>query len=182
MIETMSETDTTLGSIRSEFERYRAIGERAMEQLDANELCTPPGGGLAISSIVWHIAGNLQSRFTDFLTTDGEKPWRDRDGEFEAREASKEELMARWSEGWATLFSAIDALGDEHLMDEVTIRGRSWSVVAALHRALAHISYHVGQIVYTAKGIRGDSWEWLTVPPGGTSAYNENPTLERRLR
>ena len=127
---------------------------------------------------MWHIGGNLASRFTDFLTSDGEKPWRRRDEEFLQRTVTRAELLEKWNSGWSALFTALSELTDDHLRKTVAIRGQSFEVHDALHRALGHISYHVGQIVYLGKSLRGDSWTCLTIPLGASEAYNRNPTLQ----
>ena len=161
--------------------RYKVLGERALEQTKDNELGrSGPGDGNSIAVIVWHIAGNLKSRFTDFLTADGEKPWRDRDAEFEPRpNVTREELLDTWNNGWNTLFVTLEPLTDHDLSRTVTIRGEKFLVHEALHRLLAHTSYHVGQIVYLAKSFRGSDWKWLTIPLGKSQEYNRNPRHER---
>lgn len=167
-------------SIGGEFRRYKALGEGALRQLTADELAAWTGpASNSIATIVWHIAGNLRSRFSDFLTTDGEKPWRNREGEFERRTPSSAEVMAFWNEGWTTLLDTLEPLVDADLERTVTIRGQSLSVLDALHRSLAHIAYHVGQIVYVAKGLKGAEWTYLSIPPGESAAYNQKPTLEK---
>ena len=159
-----------LTSIESEYRRSKALGERAMEQLETEQLCTSSAHGASVATLVWHIAGNLKSRFTDFLTSDGEKPWRNRESEFEERLATLEELMAKWEDGWSALFEALAGLGDEDLSRQVTIREEPRSVIAALHRSLAHTSSHVGQIIYVAKMLKGEEWTYLSIPPGGSRA------------
>jgi len=131
-----------------------------------------------VAITAWHIAGNLKSRFTDFLTSDGEKPWRDREQEFAQRTPTQAELTAQWEAGWSALRQALSELNDEHLEQIVVIRGGELTVQAALHRSLAHTSYHVGQIVQLAKAIRAAEWNHLSIPPGGSEAYNKNPNLE----
>ena len=165
-----------IDSIRSEFHRYEVLAERALIQVP-DALLNVPGftGGNSLAVIVWHVSGNLRSRFTDFLTADGEKPWRNRDEEFVSRNVTREELDAQWDAGWSVLFSAIDPLTDKDLNRMVTIRGQSLTVHDALHRSLAHVSYHVGQIVYMAHAHRGDGWKYLSIPPGGSAAYNAAP-------
>jgi Protein of unknown function (DUF1572) len=154
-------------SIEAAFARYKALGEDAIEQVPDERLSEAgPGDGLSVVTLVWHIAGNLKSRFTDFLETDGEKPWRDRDSEFIARTVSRDELLWKWEDGWTALIDTIGGLSDADLERSVAIRGQSLTVIVALHRALAHISYHIGQIVYIAKAQRGDSWRYLSIPPG----------------
>ena len=136
-------------------------------------------GGNSVAIIVWHVAGNLESKFTDLLTTDGEKPWRDRDSEFEAREASAAEVTEKWERGWRVLFGALADLTDDDLAAPITIRGVPFRVDEALLRSLAHLAYHVGQIVLLARSFRGEDWEYLSIPPGESEAYNANPVLEK---
>jgi uncharacterized damage-inducible protein DinB len=167
---------TVVSSIESEYRRYQRLGEESIRQLDAEALVRrPPGDGNSVAAIVWHIAGNLRSRFTDFLTTDGEKPWRDRESEFAARAVSAAEVRAKWEDGWEVLFRTLGTLSDADLARTVIIRGQSLSVLEALHRSMAHASYHVGQIVFLARSLRGDRWEWLSIPPGKSDEYNRNP-------
>jgi hypothetical protein len=167
-------------SIRAEYTRYKDLAEGAIAQLSDAELSQAGrDGGNSIATICWHVSGNLRSRFTDFLTSDGEKPWRKREEEFQPRTVARTELLAKWDEGWTVLFASLDALTDDHLARTVLIRGQSLKVHEALHRSLAHTSYHVGQIVYVAKAFRGTAWRYLSIPPGGSDAYNRNPTLER---
>jgi hypothetical protein len=118
----------------------------------------------SIAVIMKHVAGNLTSRWSDFLTTDGEKPDRNRDGEFELAQASREEIMTDWERGWAVLFAALAALGPGDLLRDVYIRGERHSVIQALDRQLTHHSYHVGQIVFLAKHLRSAPWQTLSLP------------------
>ena len=167
-------------SIRAEFLRYKALAEAAIAQLDEPQLSQDDArGGNSIATICWHITGNFRSRFTDFLTADGEKPWRHRDDEFEERAVSRDQLMARWTQGWDVLLAALDGLSDADLGRTVTIRGQGLEVLEALHRSLAHLSYHVGQIVFLAKSLRGDGWNSLSIPRGQSEIYNRSPTKER---
>ena len=171
---------TMIDALSAEFIRYKHLGDKTFSQLGPDELSVPPpGGGNSIATISWHVSGNLQSRFTDFLTTDGEKPWRQRDEEFEVRDVTKAALLEKWEQGWTVLIGALAELMDEHLDVSVTIRGVPLTVREALLRSLAHVSYHVGQIVYAGKMIRGESWTYLSIPPGGSAQYNQNPALER---
>src|SRR5262245_44883671 len=141
-----------IDSIRGEYERHKALGEGAITQLQDEDLSRPgPNGSNSLAVICWHISGNLRSRFTDFLTSDGEKPWRNRDEEFDDRAVSRDEFLAKWEQGWSALFGALDALTDDNLRGTVTIRGQTLKVYEALHRSLAHTAYHVGQMVYLAK-------------------------------
>jgi uncharacterized damage-inducible protein DinB len=161
-------------SIESEYRRYKALGERALEQVsDAQLSASDSAESNSLAIVCWHISGNLRSRFTDFLTTDGEKPWRHRDEEFEARSVTRVELMAKWEQGWAVLLDAMATLTDDQLSETVTIRGQAMRVHEALHRSLAHTAYHVGQIVYLAKAFRGEGWTSLSIPPGQSEAFNQ---------
>ena len=165
-----------IDSIRGEYLRYKALAEAAIDQLDEKDLSTEgPNGGNSIAVICWHVAGNLRSRFTDFLTSDGEKPWRAREEEFRARTVTRSELREKWEQGWSALLGALDALGDGDLGRTVTIREKPLRVDEALHRSLAHLSYHVGQIVYLAKSLRGKDWKYLSIPPGQSDSYSKNP-------
>jgi uncharacterized damage-inducible protein DinB len=161
-------------SIRAEYLRYKALAEAAIEQLsDADLSAEGPNGGNSIAVICWHVSGNLRSRFSDFLTTDGEKPWRHREEEFQRRTVTRAELLAKWEQGWDALSGALANLTDDQLQRGVTIRGEGLLVHEALHRSLAHLAYHVGQIVYLAKSLRGKDWTYLSIPPGRSDAYNK---------
>jgi len=169
-----------IDSIRAEYLRYKALAEAAIDQLPDDRLSTDgPAGGNSIAVICWHISGNLQSRFTEFLTKDGEKPWRKREEEFQARRVTRSELLSKWNQGWDALLDTLTNLTDDQLDLMVTIRDQSLSVHEALHRSLAHLSYHVGQIVYLAKSFRGKDWTYLSIPPGKSDAYNLAPQFDR---
>lgn len=169
-----------IDSFQTEFRRYRVIGEKALAQVPDEALYRVPApDGNSLSTLVRHLSGNLKSRFTDFLTADGEKPWRERDREFEEWHAPREEIERAWSEGWAMLQRALDELGDSHFHRQVTIRGQNLTVHDALCRALAHVAYHVGQIVLLARLYSGGDWQWISIPKGGSEAYNREPTLEK---
>jgi uncharacterized damage-inducible protein DinB len=162
-----------LEAIADEFTRYKALGEAAIAQLSDEELAaTGSEGGNSIVAIVWHLAGNLESRFTDFRTSDGEKPWRDRDDEFVLRSVTKSALLEKWQRGWHALMTALGELSDANLLQTVTIRRQQLRIDQALQRSLAHTAYHVGQIVFLAKQIRSDTWRCLSIPLGGSAAHN----------
>jgi uncharacterized damage-inducible protein DinB len=166
-----------IDSIRSEYLRYKALAEGAIAQIDESQLSADgPAGSNSIATICWHVSGNLRSRFTEFLTTDGEKTWRMRDEEFEPRRVSRAELLEKWEQGWTVLLASLAELTDAHLDRTVTIRSQELSVHDALHRSLAHTSYHVGQIVYIAKAFRGDGWTSLSIPPGQSASFNKHLT------
>lgn len=167
-------------SIDAEYRRYKALAEAALDQVPEPSLSTPGmSGGNSLAVICWHVAGNLRSRFTDFLESDGEKPWRRREEEFAARTVTRAELLATWNQGWEVLLSTLAVLNDADLGRQVAIRGRPLAVHEALFRSLAHVSYHVGQIVYLAHAICGSGWRYLSIPPGGSDAYNANPRFEK---
>jgi hypothetical protein len=157
-----------LTDILRTFRMYKSLGDRALAQVadaDLNTLVDPDANSLAI--IVKHVAGNLRSRFTDFLTADGEKPDRNRDGEFEmAAPASREQLLAWWNEGFAIVLGAIEALVAEDLDRTIHIRQEPFLVIEALDRSAAHTAYHVGQIVFLAKHLAGAAFTSLTIPKG----------------
>jgi hypothetical protein len=172
---------TIIASIEAEWRRYKILADDALLQVRDEELgLAGPGDGNSIAVVMAHLAGNLKSRFTDFLTADGEKPWRDRDSEFTPRPGiARGKILAVWNDGWETLFAALAPLTDGDLARTVTIRGESFLVIEALHRLLPHASYHVGQIVYLAKAFRGKEWNCLTIPLGKSQEYNQNPTHEK---
>jgi uncharacterized damage-inducible protein DinB len=170
---------TIVESIRAEYVRYKALAEAAIRQLDDAQLAAHTSDNSnSVATICWHLSGNLKSRFTEFLTSDGEKPWRHRDEEFQVRSVTKAELLEKWEDGWAPLLGALAELGDQQLDDTVTIRRQPLAVHEALHRSLAHVAYHVGQIVYIAKSLRGSLWTYLSIPPGKSDEYNRNPSGE----
>ena len=172
----MTRRATTLDA---EYRRYKLLAEAASAQLPDADLSRPgPNDGNSIAVIVAHLAGNLTSRFTDFLTTDGEKPWRLRDREFDERPVGRLELLQRWNAGWTVLFDALATLGDEDFARTVTIRTQPMTVDAALTRSLAHASYHVGQIVYLAKSFRGPAWISLSIPRGQSEAYTQRSAID----
>jgi hypothetical protein len=169
-----------ISSIKYEYLRYKKLGEGAINQTPEDGLNKLYGDdNNSISVIVAHISGNLKSRFTDFLTTDGEKPWRKRDAEFEERDLTKSELLLLWDNGWIVLLTTLDELSDNDLDKTVTIREKELTVADALHRSLAHVSYHVGQIVHIARMIVGKEWKSLSIPRGGSNTYNQNPDKEK---
>ena len=173
---------TVIESIEGEYRQYHRHTLRALDQIDEAQLNTPgPGNNNSIAVIIQHVAGNLRSRFTDFLTSDGEKPDRNRDAEFDEPHLTMETASALWTRGFDTLFAALAPLDDSMLTRTVYIRAQPLTVIQALHRSLAHTAGHAFQIVYLAKSLRGDAWTSLTIPRGQSAAYNANPdpSLER---
>jgi uncharacterized protein DUF1572 len=162
-----------LDEIRRQFRGHKRLGEGAIAQLQDKDLFVtldPEANSIAI--IVKHLAGNMRSRFTGFLTTDGEKPDRHRDSEFELSASTREEFMRWWEEGWSRVFSAVDALQPEDVTRTVTIRGEPHTVLQAINRQVAHYAYHVGQIVFLAKHFRSSQWTSLSVPRGKSEEFN----------
>jgi len=173
-----------LDEIRRQFRGHKRLAEGAISQLRDKELFVAlDAESNSIAVIIKHLAGNMRSRFTDFLTTDGEKPDRHRDQEFEMYAgATRTEVMRWWEEGWARVFSAIETLKPEDLMRTVTIRGETHSVLQALNRQVAHYAYHVGQIVFLAKHSRSTEWKSLSVPRGKSEEFNAQMAAKRRGR
>lgn len=166
--------------IKSEYQRYKSLAEAAIAQITDDDLHKVVGeDNNSISTIMNHISGNLKSRFTNFLTEDGEKPWRNRDEEFEEKREDRTVLLRKWEEGWRILFREIEALQDSDLNKVVSIRGKELAVSDALQRSLAHASYHVGQIVLLARIHAGKNWKSLSIPRGKSQEYNLNPTKEQ---
>jgi Protein of unknown function (DUF1572) len=154
-------------SLLFELRRTKKLGDRAFDQIaDADWLWRPDAESNSIAILVQHLHGNMLSRWTDFLTTDGEKPTRDRDGEFEPQALSAKELRERWEEGWRVCLGAVGALGDGDLARTVRIRGEPLSVLDAILRQVSHYAYHVGQIVQLARSRRGAAWTSLSIPKG----------------
>jgi uncharacterized damage-inducible protein DinB len=165
-----------LDTASHEMHRLKALADGALDQLDDRQWFASPGGeGNSVAVIVKHMAGNMRSRWRDFLTTDGEKPDRNRDLEFEIEGDTRAVVTDLWESGWAQLFSALEGLEDADLGRTVTIRGEPHSVMQAIMRQLTHYAYHVGQIVHLAKEQAGDRWRTLSVPKRGSAAFNERP-------
>lgn len=162
-----------------EYRRYRALGEKAIAQVPDDALHRPPApDSNSIAIIVRHVSGNLRSRFTDFLTSDGEKPWRNRDAEFEERPATRAELVEMWNTAFGLAVDQLSALDDDHLARTVRIRGAELTVHEALCRSVAHTAMHTGQVVLLARMFAGDAWKTLSIPRGQSAAYNARPEGE----
>src|SRR5947208_14398997 len=170
----MSTTTEFLAAIINAFEANKRLADRAIEQIadDKLRLALDPSTN-SIAVILKHVAGNLTSRWTDFLTTDGEKPWRNRDDEFVDSFGSRAELLELWERGWACLLKTLKSLKLEDLEKTVMIRGEPHSVPLALERALGHTCYHIGQIVQVARIHAGQKWDTLTIPRGGSEQFNK---------
>jgi len=156
------------------FRYYKKLGERAIAQCpDEGLFAVLDVESNSIAIVVKHMVGNMRSRWTDFLTNDGEKPDRNRDTEFEDPAATRAELMELWERGWRLVFGALEPLTDADLMRTITIRTEPHSVMQAINRQVAHYSYHVGQIVYLARHFAGDKWQSLTIPKRKSGEFNK---------
>jgi len=163
-----------LDSITKNFRKQKSLADKAIAQLDDEKLHVPLDENTnSIAVIMKHVGGNLRSRFTNFLTTDGDKPDRNRDGEFVDDFPSRAAIIEHWERGWTVLFETLDSLRPEDLPRTVAIRGEPHGVIDALHRSLAHCGYHVGQIVQLARFLAKDRWETLTIPRGQSEQFNQ---------
>ncbi len=172
-----------LNSVTKQFEYYKSLGDKTINQLELHEIqkeFSKDSNSIAI--IVKHIVGNMLSRWTNFLTEDGEKEWRHRDSEFVDTFKSKEELLTYWSKGWNCLFDAIKPLKNEQLEDLVYIRNQGHTITEAINRQLAHYSYHIGQLVFLGKLIKGNNWISLSIPKGKSSSYNQEKFSKEKGR
>jgi hypothetical protein len=155
------------------FRYYKLLAEKAIAQLDDHQILEKPNDASnSIALIVHHISGNMLSRFTDFLTSDGEKPWRNREAEFEVEYASKKEMMVAWDAGWKCFFNAIEPLQPEDLSKIIYIRNEGQTVLEAIQRQLAHYPHHIGQILYQSKALKGNAFNSLSIPRGTSSDFN----------
>ncbi len=162
-----------LDSVKKQFEYYKMLGEKTMAQLTEEQLFWQYNAeSNSIATIVKHLCGNMLSRWTDFLTTDGEKEWRNRDAEFENDLRTREAVMQQWKNGWTCLQNTLNTLTTADLQKEVFIRNQGHSVMEAINRQLAHYPYHVGQIVFIGKMICKQNWESLSIPKGHSQSYN----------
>jgi len=169
----MSADQPYLESAKKQFLYYKMLGEKAMDQLESQQLFVAVNEDTnSIATIVKHISGNMLSRWTDFLTTDGEKEWRNRDSEFENDLQSKEEVLELWNKGWNCLENALENLKSEQLSDIIYIRNEGHTVIEAINRQLAHYPYHVGQIVFYAKQLKNSEWNSLSIPKNKSGNYN----------
>ena len=162
-----------LSNVLFEFHRYKTLGDKTFAQLSEKDLhwqYSETDNSIAI--IVKHMVGNMLSRWTHFLTEDGEKSWRNREMEFEAPYASKAEMLIAWEQGWQCLFDALETVNASNFGNKITIRGEEHTIVEAINRQLAHYSSHVGQIVFLGKMIKGADWTSLSIPKGDSEAFN----------
>lgn len=165
--------NTIIKSVLKQLNYYKKVAEKTMVQLNDDELLwqySEDNNSIAI--IVKHLWGNMLSRWTDFLHTDGEKEWRERDAEFEDDLTNRGDIMIKWEKGWQCVFSALEPLSDEQLKDKIYIRAEEHTVLDAIQRQLAHYAYHIGQIVMIGKMIKGSDWQSLSIPKGQSKAFN----------
>ena len=163
-----------LASVKKQFEYYKNLGDRTFDQLTEEEIhwqYNAESNSMAI--MVNHLQGNMKSRWTDFLTSDGEKEWRNRDQEFEDTIKTKQEMLHKWNEGWACLFTALDSINEDNFDTDIYIRNQRHSIVEAINRQLAHYSYHVGQIVFLGRMLKGGEWKSLSIPKGKSADFNK---------
>lgn len=166
-------TNDYLESIKKQFAYYKMLGEKTFAQLPDDKLFWQYNQeSNSIATIVKHLWGNMLSRWTDFLTTDGEKEWRKRDAEFVNDIRTRQEILDKWNSGWGCLFNALNSLTQDDLQKEIQIRNQGHTVTEALNRELAHYTYHIGQIVYIGKMISGDTWTSLSIPKGKSVDFN----------
>lgn len=167
-------THTEIQSTITIFEYYKSLGEKTFAQLTDEQLFYQPNGeSNSIGILVKHLWGNMLSRWTNFLTEDGEKEWRERDAEFEPTINTRTEMLEKWEAGWACLFNALKDLMENDLDKEVFIRNQGHSINEAIQRQLAHYAYHTGQIVYLGKIAQHENWQSLSIPKGDSKAFNE---------
>ena len=168
-------------SAKKQFLYYKTLGEKAMAQLEPQQLFYSPDDDTnSIALIVKHLYGNMLSRWTDFLTSDGEKEWRNRDDEFQDPYTDRETLMQKWNEGWHCLFTALDTVTPQNLNSVIYIRNEGHTVVEAINRQLAHYPYHIGQIVFFAKQIKKSPWQSLSIPKNNSAQYNSQKFAEEK--
>jgi hypothetical protein len=169
----MTLNNSYLESVKKQFLYYKTLGEKAMDQLESEQLFVAVNEDTnSIATIVKHLSGNMLSRWTDFLTSDGEKKWRNRDSEFEETISTKEELLITWNKGWDCFFNAIDSLTPDQLTTIIYIRNEGHTVIEAINRQLAHYPYHIGQMVFYAKMLKQSEWTSLSIPKNKSNSYN----------
>lgn len=169
----MEINNSYLESVKKQFLYYKTLGEKAIDQLEPEQLFIAVNEDTnSIATIIQHISGNMLSRWTDFLTSDGEKEWRNRDGEFETTIQTKEEVLESWNKGWDCFFNALNSLTPDQLTTIIYIRNEGHTVVEAINRQLAHYPYHIGQIVFYAKMLKKREWNSLSIPKNKSNSYN----------
>ena len=179
----MTSQENFLQSARKEFTYYKTLGEKAMAQVPDDKLFWQYNEeSNSIGTIVKHLWGNMLSRWTDFMTTDGEKEWRHRDAEFENDVKDRKELMKKWNDGWGCVFKALDSLKPEDLDKIIYIRNQGHTVLEAINRQLAHYPHHVGQILFLEKMIVGSNWQSLSIPKNKSQEFNADKFSKEKSR
>lgn len=169
-----------LDSVIKRFKEYKTLGEKTFDQLNDEEMHFHPNEeSNSIAIIIQHLHGNMLSRWTNFLTEDGEKEWRRRDDEFKLHQFSKQQLVDQWNEGWKVFLDTLESLTTNDLSKTITIRSQPLNVVDAINRQLAHYSYHVGQIVYLGRWIKQNEWKSLSIPKNKSNEFNEKMQQSR---
>ncbi|RZJ44666.1 MAG: DUF1572 domain-containing protein [Chryseobacterium sp.] len=172
-----------LESAKKQFEYYKMLGKKTFDQLTDDQLFLQLNQeSNSIAVIVKHLWGNMLSRWTDFLATDGEKEWRQRDAEFDNDIADREELLSKWNDGWNCLFNTLNQLTEDDLQKEIFIRNQGHTVVEAINRQLAHYPYHIGQIVFMGKIFCNEKWSSLSIPKGNSKDYNDDKFAKPKHR
>ena len=172
-----------LNSAEKQFNYYKQLGEKTTDQLSEEQIFRQPNeASNSIAVIIKHLSGNMLSRWTDFLDSDGEKEWRNRDDEFEPTDTTKAQVMERWEKGWHCLFTALDTISAQDLEKVIYIRNMGHSVIEAINRQLCHYAYHIGQIVFMGKMMMSDDWKSLSVPKGKSMAYNAEKFGKQKRR
>lgn len=162
-------------SVIKQFEYYKILGDKTFARIDEEYLFWQYNDqSNSISITVNHLWGNMMSRWTDFLTTDGEKEWRNRDLEFESTIKTKKDLILKWEEGWKCLFEALNSINKDNFKTEIFIRNQSHTIIDAVNRQMMHYAYHIGQIVYVGRMIKGDNWTSLSIPKGKSKEFNQD--------
>lgn len=165
--------DIYIQSAIKQLQSYKEVAEKTFDQLNEKELLWQYNEeSNSIAMIVNHMHGNMKSRWTDFLTSDGEKSWRKRDQEFEVAIVTKTELLQKWNAGWSILFNALDKINKENITSIIYIRNEKHSVVEAINRQMMHYGTHIGQIIYLGKMLKGEAWKSLSIPKGQSKAFN----------
>ncbi|MFT4735788.1 MAG: hypothetical protein ACI9DJ_002214 [Algoriphagus sp.] len=166
--------DANIESFKKQLSYYKHLGYKTFEQLEEKQLFWQFNSeSNSIAVIVKHLHGNMLSRWTDFLSSDGEKDWRNRDAEFESTFTSKDEMLRKWEEGWDCLFKALDTVSESKINQKVYIRNVRHTIEEAFQRQLTHCAYHIGQIVYVARMLKAEKWESLSIPKGNSKKYNQ---------
>jgi hypothetical protein len=168
-----------LTTAQRDFEQYKHLGEKTLSQVEEHELFwkfNEASNSMAI--IVNHLHGNMKSRWTDFLFSDGEKPWRNRDLKFENEPKTKKEVIAKWDEGWKCVFDSLNLIHKDNFNTTIYIRNQKHSIIQAINRQIAHYAYHIGQLVYIGRMINGNNWENLSIVKGNSKAFNQKKFLK----